>query len=163
MRVSERELAIVLAALDGWTCELECWPTELLDEDRCIKDNSYLSKFSPVSVHEVRELLERLSGQDDRNRFSVDTFDDEAEMAGPPTHPIEIRQLTSAIRVILGVGVDAPDLYVERTSRSWRIFIHPDRGDPACCVSITPRSPIVSVEDTISGRSIRFSGDHDCK
>lgn len=51
------------------------------------------------------------------------------------------------LRVIMGDpgDDDAPDVLIERGTVGWRVFIHPNAGDPICVVEIGDRR--VTIED----------------
>jgi len=52
-------------------------------------------------------------------------------------HTVAIQEV-DGLRVVLGNPNDdsAPDVLIERDVGLWRLFVHPDRGDPMCVIEI---------------------------
>ena len=53
------------------------------------------------------------------------------------SYPIAMQEV-DGIRIVMGDAddVNAPDVLIERDVGLWRVFVHPDRGDPLCIVEI---------------------------
>ncbi|WP_254512958.1 hypothetical protein [Anatilimnocola floriformis] len=154
MKFTERELSTIVEALDFWE-------EGLYDEDQRIMDESQLSRESPLSQREVRDLLQRFL--DEREKANSSSRDDVgAELVVfVPTYVRE-RNLTispnteageytysktpiligcsSGLRLILGArdksDVSKPDLLVERRPHGWSVFVHPNAGDPVAVLAI---------------------------
>lgn len=60
-------------------------------------------------------------------------------------------QDVDGLRVVMGDpnNDDSPDVVIERAVDTWRIFVHPDRGDPLCIIEV--KEEAARVEDR-SGR-----------
>jgi len=56
-------------------------------------------------------------------------------------------QEADGLRVVMGDpdDEDAPDVLIERAVDMWRVFVHPNRGDPLCIIEI--RQSRARVED----------------
>jgi hypothetical protein len=69
----------------------------------------------------------------------VPTYDPEckAEYDYSRAHFVAIQRV-EGIRVVMGDPGDeyAPDVLIERAVGLWRVFVHPDRGDPLCVIEI---------------------------
>jgi len=50
------------------------------------------------------------------------------------------------LRVCMGNEADAPDVLIERAVDCWRIFVHPDRGDPLCIIEFTDTTAVVKTD-----------------
>jgi hypothetical protein len=67
-------------------------------------------------------------------------------------------QEADGLRVVMGDpdDEDAPDVLIERAIDMWRVFVHPNRGDPLCVIEI--RRERATIEDdrgeTLLGRPL---------
>jgi hypothetical protein len=146
MRLTDREMATIYAALIAWEDELsegEKWITSIYD----FRDHS------PLSLHEVRDLRKRFRGREETVecadmpatwKLFIPTYVgsqyklQKAESTpwpdfAPPNVPVLIHE-ADGIRLLLGThdweDNSKPDIQIERRPRGWAIFLHPNAGDP---------------------------------
>jgi hypothetical protein len=156
MRINQREIATIRAALS-------CWHEELFEGQDWIEDCEFFQDAPPLSSDEVSELENRLelcSGASAAGAFACGTDDElwklkltvptylgaqpegpsgEPPDFGPPDVPILVCP-AEGLRVVLGThdvnDENRPDVQIERRPRGWVIFIHQNAGDPVACVLI---------------------------
>lgn len=83
------------------------------------------SRSWPRRVRRVLELLTRV-----QTDFDLDSRE--------PRVPVLVTSSGDSLRICLGVrdveDLDGPDLFIERDSRGWRVFCHPNGGDDPVAV-----------------------------
>ena len=149
MKLNERQMATVFAALIAWEDELsqgERWLTSIYD----------FGDHRPLSKQEVRELRDQLRkdahitherGEPAMWKLAVPTYvasqphGDETDWPdfAEPSVPVAIHE-TGGIRVIMGThdwkDNDKPDIQIERRPHGWAVFINPDDGDTVAYIYI---------------------------
>lgn len=79
----------------------------------------------------------------------VDAEEDEAKRYDwSRPHDVRVRADLGGVRVILGdsKNPDSPDVLIERTPDRWRIFVHPDEGDPVCIIEVTTKAVTIETQ-----------------
>ena len=172
MRISNRDLATLLAAL-------EYWKEELANGRDWIPESAFFEKFSPLSVSEIDELVDRMkhwkgssSSPDlsfncrsrpdqikEESLFNVPTYygnacqeeieRGEREEFDDPQATVLIYQ-DAGLRILLGTDDydddDKPDIKIERRPKGWAIFLHPSADRPKRIHLLFGRRPQLSCE-----------------
>ncbi len=85
----------------------------------------------------------------------IPTYDPESDEEYDYGRPNEVAvQEVDGLRVVMGDPDDesAPDVLIERAVDLWRVFVHPDRGDPLCIIEI--RKNLATVEDDCGNKLV---------
>jgi hypothetical protein len=145
MRLSERETATILAALDAWKDELG-------EGTEWVVECHNFGAHSPLNRDEIDDLRTRLNKKGQlvthdhvsdswsaelptfvgHQKSSDDDSTDEPEFV-PPYVPV-LAYEEDGLRIILGANDNdddsRPDLKIERRPHGWAFFLHPNAGDP---------------------------------
>jgi hypothetical protein len=81
-------------------------------------------------------------------QIEIPTYDPSTDVEYDYTKPYRLTlQEFEGLRVVMGDPDDdeAPDVLIERAVDMWRVFVHPDLGDPLCIIEI--RKGRATIED----------------
>lgn len=175
MRLTDRQMATIYAALIAWDDELsegEKWITSIYD----------FPDHSPLSKQEVRDLRERLKrGEEvvtcDHSpatwKLFVPTYvaaqfehHENPSTPGPdfaPPHvPVLIHE-ADGIRLLLGThdweDNSKPDVQIERRPHGWAFFLHPNAGDPIAMIYLLDDGRSYLLPESFADPSIEIVDD----
>ena len=174
MRITAREMATILAALDAWNDELS-------EGMKWIAECHSFGVHSPLTREEVRELRQRLRQQrvvvthdhmSESWSVSVPTFVGHQTRAAQgavvqsdfsdPYLPI-IAYEEGGLRIILGAAdIDddsKPDLKIERRPHGWAFFLHPNAGDPIAMIYLLDDGRSYLMPESFSNPRIEIVDD----